>query len=220
VTWPRVDRPPLSRVLLRTKAVIVPLDAATGLPPAHPPVMRVQRLGAAGPVDVDWPQKRTLGGAVVFGEQTDTGSLPTSEDFRLIVEPDPVFRPEVPKGYPFTVGADPARWPVRLVVRLLPGPSYSYPPRTPVVRGTVLAGGPGPARPPVPDAVVEASVDGGVTVTTRCGADHRGGFALGLPNYRPTRPTVVRALSAAGVQGNWRALLPADFDRTVQLTVQ
>jgi hypothetical protein len=207
-------------VLIRTKAVVVPLDSATGLPPAHPPVMRVQRLDTAGTVDVDWPQKRTLGGAVVFGEQTDAGTPPAREDFRLVVEAGAVFRPESPKGYPFTVGADPARWPVRLLVRLLPGPSYSYPPRTPVVRGTVVAGGPGPVRAPVPDAVVEASVDGGGTVSNRCGADHQGGFALGLPSYRPSRATVVRARSPSGAQGSWRAVLPADFDRTVQLTVQ
>jgi hypothetical protein len=218
--WPDATREPLSRLRIRTKAVVAVLDDATGQPPARPPVMRMQRLGDGDPVDLDWEQTLTLGGAVLFSGHTDVDGARGTEHYRLVVEPDSALRPELPGGYAFTVGPDPARWPVRLVVRLLPGPTYAHPPRRPVVHGVVVEAGPGPERAVVADAVVAASEDGGATVRVRCGADHQGSFSLGLPTYRPSRPMSVRASAPDGAVGAWRALTPRDFERSVQLTVQ
>jgi hypothetical protein len=209
---------PVARLLVRTRAVIVVVDDATGRPPSRLPAMRLQRLGAGGPVEPGWRSTVTLGGAVVFDGFMDMGRTPAIEHYRLIVEPDAAVRPERRGGYAFTIGNVPDRWPVRLEVRLLPGPAYPYPPRLPVVRGMVLEGEPGGS--PIPDAVVTASEDGGATVAARCGADHRGSFSLGIPRYRASRAISIRATAPGGAAGAWRLLTPSDFQRSVQLTVR
>jgi hypothetical protein len=218
--WPDATAEPLSRLLIRTKAVVVVLDDAIGQPPARAPLMRLQQLGNGNPVELDWEQTVTLGGAVVFSGLTVVDGARGPEHYRLLVEPDSALRPELPGGYAFTVGSDAANWPVRLVVRLLPGPTYLHPPRTPTIHGLVVEAGPGPQRPPVADARVAASEDGGATIRARCGADHEGSFSLGLPTWRRTRPMVVRASAPDGAVGPWRRLTPRDFERSVQLTVQ
>ena len=217
MTWPVGGREPLTRLLVRTKAVIAVVDDATRLPPALPPVMRLQRIIAGAAVELGSRARATIGGAVVFDALMAVGDTHEAEDYRLTVDADAALRPDRRAGYAFTVGGDPARWPVRVEVRLLPGPAYQYPPRTPVVRGSVLEAG--PDRHPVADAVVIASADGGVTVAARCGADGRGDFGLGLPRYRPSRPTSIRASAPGGAVGDWRVVDTGDFERHVQLTV-
>lgn len=216
--WPDATREPRSRLRVRTKVVFVVVDEATGLPPAVSPAMRMQRLEGGNAVELDWRSTVTLGGAVVFSGHMDVDGAPQAESYRLIVEADAALRPELPLGYEFTVGANPASWPVRLVVGLLPGPAYTYLCRLPVVHGLVIEAG--AQRPPVADAIVVASEDGGMTVSARCGADHRGSFSLGVPRYRPSRPMSVRASAPDGAVSPWQVLTPRDFSRSVQLTIR
>ena len=128
------------------------------------------------------------------------------------------MRPDRPGGYVFTVGADPARWPVRVVVRLLPGPAYLHQLRLPVVRGSVVEFT--PERPPVSDAVVVASEDGGAHVAARCATDERGSFGLGLPGYRPSKTILIQARATGFQPSAWRRLTPTSLQRPVQLTVR
>jgi hypothetical protein len=218
--WPGAARAPISRLRIRTKAVVIVLDDATGEPPARPVLMRMQRLGDGDPVELDWEQSVTLGGAVVFSGHTVVDGAGGTERYRLLVESDSALRAELPGGYEFTVEPDPAGWPVRLVVRLLPGPTYAHPPRLPAVHGVVVEAGPVPERVAVVNAIVTAAENGGATVRARCGADHQGSFSLGLPTYRPSRPMSVRASAPDGAVGAWRALTARDFERSMQLTVQ
>jgi hypothetical protein len=215
---PEVTWKPVSRLRVRTKAVVVVLDDVTGQPPPLPPAMRMQRLLGPDAVELDWRTTLTLGGAVVFDGHMDVDGTAALERYRLIVEADAAVRPDRPSGYVFTVGANPARWPVRLVVRLLPGPAYAYQAGVPLVHGRVVELA--PERPPVEDAVVAASEDGGTTVAARCAADERGSFSLGLPRYRPTRPIVVRASAPGFLPAAWRRLTPTDLQRSVQLTIR
>ncbi len=209
---------PASRLRVRTKAVVVPVDEVTGQPPAVPPAMRLQRLLGSDAVDLDWRTTRTLSGAVVFDGHTDVSGRTAEERYRLLVEGDATVRPERPGGYVFTVGADPAGWPVRVVVRLLPGPAYAYQLRLPVVRGSVVEFA--PERPPVANAVVVASEDGGAHETARCATDDRGSFSLGLPGYRPSKTILIRAVAPGFLPGAWRRVTPTSLQQPVQLTVR
>jgi hypothetical protein len=218
MSWVDVAQEPVSRLRVRTKAVVVVVDEVTGRPPPLPPAMRMQRLLGPEAVDLDWRTTLTVGGAVVFDGHMDVEGTAALERYRLLVEADAAVRPERPAGYVFTVGANPARWPVRLVVRLLPGPAYAYQPRLPVVRGQVVELA--PQRPPVANAVVAASEDGGATVAARCGSDERGGFSLGLQGYRPSKTILIRAVAPGFQPGAWRQLQPKDLQRTVRFTIR
>lgn len=218
MSWFDLAHEPVSRLRVRTKAVVVVVDDVTGRPPPLPPAMRMQRLLGSEAVDLDWRTTLTVGGAVVFDGHMDVEGTASLERYRLLVEADAAVRPERPGGYVFTVGANPARWPVRLVVRLLPGPAYAYQPRLPVVRGRVVELA--DQRPPVADAVVAASEDGGATVAARCASDDRGGFGLGLPGYRPSKTIVIRAAAPGFLPAAWRQLRPNDLQRPVRLTVR
>lgn len=216
--WPDATREPASRLLVRSRAVVLVLDDFTGQPPAVLPAMRLQRLQGDAVIELDWHPTVTLGGAAVFSALDDLGGTPAAESYRLLVDADDALRPDQPDGYGLDVPADPARWPVQVPVRLLPGPGYAFAPRLPVVRGLVLETGPG--LRPVPDAVVAASDDGGATVSARCGADHRGSFSLGLPSYRASRATLIRATAPDGAVTQWRPLVARDFETSVHLTVR
>jgi hypothetical protein len=215
--WPQATAEPLSRLEVRTKAVVVVVDDATGRPPAIPPAMRLYQLGQGDPVEPSWRSRVSLGGAVLFSGH-DTVGLPRQEErYRLVVEGDASFRPEQPGGYELTVEPDPEGWPVRVLVRLLPGPDYAYPTRLPVVRGQVVRAG--QERRPAPDAVVVAAEGPGPTVTARCGADHLGRFSLGVPRLRVTRPMVMQAIATDGAVSAWQPIGPQELQRAVQLTV-
>jgi hypothetical protein len=216
--WPLLTQEPASRLRVRTKAVMVILDDVTGKPPSQPLAMRIQQLLGTEAVDLDWRTSLTLGGAVVFDGLMDVNGSLGLEHYKLIVEGDQVQRPDRPKGYAFTVGVNPTRWPVRLVVRLLPGPAYPYQLRVPVVHGSVVELL--PERPPVTDAVVVASEDAGVTVAARCATDERGGFSLGLPTYRPSKKVLIRATASGFQPSPWRRLTPIGLQRPFQLTVR
>jgi hypothetical protein len=218
MSWPELTQEPVSRLRVRTKAVVVVLDDLTRQPPPLPPAMRMQRLLGPDTVELDWRTTLTAGGAVVFNGHMDVDGAAAVERYRLIVEADASMRPDRPGGYVFTVGANPARWPVRLVVRLLPGPAYAYQAGLPVVHGRVLELA--PERPPVADAVVAASEDGGTTVAARCATDERGSYSLGLLRFRPTRPVVIRAGAPGFLPGTWRRLTPMDLTRPVRLTIR
>jgi hypothetical protein len=218
MNWPDATREPVSRLLVRSRAVVLVTDDFTGQPSAVPPTMRLQRLLGDAVVELDWRPTVTLGGAVVFGALDDLGGTQVAEHYRLLVDADDALRPDQPDGYALDVPADPAGWPVQVAVRLLPGPGYAFTPRLPVVRGLVLE--PGPELQPVRDAVVAASEDGGATVSSRCGADYRGSFSLGLPAYRASRATVIQATAPDGAVAPWRALVAKDFETSVHLTVR
>lgn len=218
MSWPDAAREPDSRLLARAKAVVQVVDDFTGQPPALPPTMRLQRLQAGAVIELDWRPTVTLGGAVVFGALDDLGGTPSAESYRLLVDADDALRPDKPDGYQIDVPADPANWPVQVAVRLLPGPGYTFAPRLPVIHGRVLE--PGVGAQPVPGAVVAASDDGGLTVSARCGADHRGSFSLGLPSYRPARVTSIGATAPDGALVPWRPLVARDFETSVHLTVR
>jgi hypothetical protein len=218
MSWPDATREPVSRLLVRSRAVALVVDDFTGQPPAVPPAMRLQRLLGDAVVELDWRPTVTLGDAVVFGALDDLGGTPAAERYRLLVDADDALRPDQPDGYALDVPADPASWPVQVAVRLLPGPGYAFTPHLPVVRGLVLE--PGPELQPVRDAVVAASEDDGATVSSRCGADHRGSFSLGLPTYRASRTTVIQATAPDGAVTPWRALVAKDFETSVHLTVR
>lgn len=183
MSWPDATREPVSRLSVRSKAVVLVTDDFTGQPPAVVPAMRLQQLHGDAVTELDWRPTVTLGGAMVFGVLDDLGSTPDAERYRLLVDADDALRPDQPDGYALDVPADPARWPVQVEVSLLPGPGYAFTPHLPVVRGLVLE--PGPGLQPVANAVVAASEDGGGTVSARCGADHRAASASGC---RPTVP--------------------------------
>jgi len=218
MSWPDATREPLSRLLVRSKAVVLVVDDFTGQPPAVPPAMCLQQLQDNVVTALDWRPAVTLGGAVVFAALDNLGGTPTVEHYRLLVEADDALRPDQPDGYELDVPADPADWPVRVAVRLLPGPGYAFTPRLPVVRGLVLE--PGPGLQPVANAVVAASEDGGGTVSARCSADHRGSFSLGLPGYRASRATSIQATAPDGAAAPWQALAANDFETSVHLTVR
>ena len=122
--WPEATSEPLSHLRVRTRAIILVKDEMTGLPPAAPPSMRIQRLDERDAVELGWHSTVTVGGAVVFSGHMDVGDTPREESYRLIVEADAALRPERPGGYEFTVGADPDTWPFQLEVHLLAGPGY------------------------------------------------------------------------------------------------
>ena len=218
MSWPDATREPVSRLSVRSKAVVLVTDDFTGQPPAVVPAMRLQQLHGDAVTELDWRPTVTLGGAMVFGVLDDLGSTPAAERYRLLVDADDALRPDQPDGYALDVPADPARWPVQVEVSLLPGPGYAFTPHLPVVRGLVLE--PGPGLQPVANAVVAASEDGGGTVSARCGADHRGSFSLGLPTYRASRATVIQATAPDGAVAPWRALVANDFETSVHLTVR
>lgn len=218
MSWPDATREPVSRLPIRSKAVVRVLDDFTGQPPAVPPAMRLQWLQGDAVTELGWRPTVTLGGAMVFGALDDLGSTPAAERYRLLVDADDALRPDRPDGYALDVPADPASWPVQVKVSLLPGPGYAFTPHLPVVRGLVLE--PGPGLQPVANAVVAASEDNGGTVSSRCGADHRGSFSLGLPTYRASRATVIQATAPDGAVTPWRALVANDFETSVHLTVR
>ena len=218
MSWPNVTREPVSRLRVRTKAVVVLVDEVTGRPPPLPPAMRMQRLLEPDAVDLDWRTTLTIGGAVVFNGHMNVDGPANVERYRLLVEADAAVRPDRPGGYVFTVGSDPARWPVRLVVRLLPGPAYAFQPHLPVVRGRVVELA--PERPSVANAVVAASEDGGTTAAVRCGTDDRGSFSLGIPRYRTSRTIHIQARATGFQPGAWRRLVPRDLKQPVRLTVR
>jgi hypothetical protein len=224
MTWPVLTQEPASRVRVRTKAVVVVLDDFTGQPPSQPPAMRLKQLldkpdgMGKEAVELAWRTTLTLGGAVVFDVHTDVNGTASLEHYKLMIVGDEVQRPDRPQGYAFTVGPNPIRWPVRLVVRLLPGPAYPYPLRLPVVRGSVVELV--PERPPVPDAVVVASEDAGVTTGARCATDERGAFSLGLPTYRPSKSFLIQATANGFKPSPWRQLTPSGLQRPFQLTVR
>ena len=218
MSWPDAAREPDSRLLVRAKAVVLVVDDFTGQPPALPPTMRLQRLQGGAVIELDWRPRVTLGGAVVFDALDDLGGTPAAESYRLLVDADDTLRPDQPDGYGVDVPADPAGWPVQVAVRLLPGPGYTFAPRLPVIRGLVLE--PGAEPRPVPDAVVAASENAGLTVSARCSADHRGSFSLGLPSYRPARTTFIRATAPDGAAAPWRPVVARDFETSVHLTVR
>jgi hypothetical protein len=232
MSWPLMIQEPASRLRVRAKAVVVVLDDVTGRPSSQPPAMRLQQLldkptGAGKEaVDLDRRTRLTLGGAVVFDAHLNVNDTPTLEHYKLIVDGDEVQRPDRPNGYAFTVGKNPTRWPVRLVVRLLPGPAYRYQLRVPVVHGSVVELLPPqpPAAdtvpPPVADAVVVASEDAGVTSVARCATDERGSFSLGLPSYRPSKSFLIRATARGFKPSPWRRLTPLGLQRPFQLTVR
>jgi hypothetical protein len=229
MTWPSLTNPPASQLLVRTKAVVVVVDDVTGKPPSQPPAMRLQRLLDTEAVDLDWHTTLTLGGAIVFDGHMDVDDgNPVIELYKLIVEGDGVQRPDRPNGYYFTVGNKPTRWPVRLVVRLLSGPAYPYDFRMPTVHGSVAEvardqhGNPLPVAqwPPVPDALVVASEDGGLNMVARCATDELGSFSLGLPSYRPTKSFLIRATAAGFHPSNWRPLTSISPQRPIQLIVR
>src|SRR5690242_3524683 len=205
MSWPDATREPVSRTWIRAAAVVRIEDAVTGRPPQHPPPMRLQRLGTSDPVDLTWTARLTVGGAVVFSgfDRVDppppSSAAPPAEDYLLIVEPDPALRPEQLTGYRFTVPPDPARWPVDVVVRLLPGPAYPYAPQVPSVHGQVLR--PGSGRVPVAGAVVSVTEDAGEAILARAGADHKGRFTAGLLRYRTARTISAQATAPDGTVG-------------------
>jgi hypothetical protein len=215
--WPEATAEPLSRLQVRTKAVVVVVDDATGRSPGIPPAMRLYQLGQGDPVEPSWRRRVTLGGAVLFSGHDTVGLPAQQERYRLIVEGDASFRPEQPGGYEFTVELDPVDWPVRVLVRLLPGPDYAYPTRLPAVRGQVLRDGAEPR--PAADAVVVAAEGGAMTVTARCGADHQGRFSLGVPRLRDTRQMVMQAIATDGAVSAWQPIGPLELQRSVQLTI-
>jgi hypothetical protein len=221
MTWPTMAREPVSRLRVRTKAIVLVVDHVTQKPPPLPPPMRLQRLLGPDAVDLDWHTTLTPGGAVVFDGHMDVDGTTTAEHYRLIVESDAAQRPDRPGGYAFTVGANPARWPVRVAVRLLPGPAYAYQLRVPVVRGRVVELARG--SPPVADAEVTASEPGVVVpmeLVTRCATDERGSFSLGLPEYQPTSSIRIRASAPGFVDSAWRPVKAEDLDRPVRLTIR
>jgi hypothetical protein len=215
--WPEATTEPLSRLRVRTKAVVLVVDDATGRPPAIPPAMRLYQLGQGDPVEPSWRARVTVGGAVLFSGHDTVGLPRQQERYRLVVEGDASYRPERPAGYEFTVEPDPGGWPVRVLVRLLPGPGYTYPTRLPAVHGQVVRDGPEPR--PAPDAVVVAAEGAAMTVTARCGADHQGRFSLGLPRLRDTRPMVMQAIATDGAVSPWQPIGLPELQRSVQLTV-
>jgi hypothetical protein len=197
--------------------VVVLEDDATGRPPAIPPAMRLYQLGQGDPVEPSWRTRVTLGGAVLFSGHDTVGLPRQQERYRLVVEASAIYRPERPDGYEFTVEPDPGRWPVRVPVRLLPGPDYAYPTRLPVVHGQVVRAG--QELRPAADAVVVAAEGTGPTVTAQCGADHRGRFSLGVPRLRGNRPMVMRAVATDGAASPWQPIGPQELQRSVQLTL-
>lgn len=206
-----------TRLRLRTKVVVFVLDDVTGKPPPVLPRMSLQQVHDGTATDVHSGVTRTVGGAAVFDAHVVSDGGGTTEHYRVMVEADAVYRPDQARGYHVTVGPRPERWPAPVRVRLLAGPAYAYLPGLPVVHGVVVEGRDEPA---VPDAVVVASQDGGATVSTRCGADDTGAFSLGIPTYRPSLETLIRAVTRAGAVGDWRTVTFRDFQRSVHLTVR
>ena len=224
MSWPLLTQEPASRLRIRTKAFVVVLDDVTEEPPSQHPEMRLKQLldkpdgTGKEAVDLDWRTTLTLGGAVVFDGNMVVNGTTTVEHYKLIVVGDEVQRPDRPNGYAFTVGLNPTRWPVRLVVRLLPGPAYPYQLQLPIVRGSVVALL--PERPPVTDAVVVVSEDAGATIAARCATDERGAFSLGLPSYRPSKSFLIQATADGFKPSPWRRLTAKGLERPFQLIVR
>jgi hypothetical protein len=225
MTWPDPGGAPLSLLQVDTQVVVLPREEVTGRTPPVPPLMRLQRMTATGPVDLTGAFRLTLGGNVVFDgfdRVRTAGDVGPAQDYLLTVAGDPVLRPELAGGYVFTVPADPAQWPVQVAVRLLPGPAYPYNQHVPVVRGRVLRAGADPDA--VPDAIVVVSETAAGTVLARCAADHAGRFSAGVPRYRSIRTRTpraveVRATAPDGTAGTTVPLLPEDFHRPLHLTI-
>lgn len=220
MTWSTTGAAPAVSVLIRTPAVVLPVDDVAGLPPATMPVMRL--LAGAGPdaPELSTPARRTVSGNVVFpGLDWPAGRPPpvAALTYRLMVEPDAVLRPDRPDGYPIVVPPDLAGWPVRIPVVLLAGPAYPYLRHVPVVHGRVLD----PAGAPLADAVVTVLDTGAPNPPApfaRAATDHLGRFSAGLPRLASDHVLVLRA-AAGGTTGADHPLAPADFHRSVDLTV-
>jgi hypothetical protein len=196
----------ISRLRVRTRVVVLPRDDVTGRPASRAPAMRLLVAGN----ELPWTPRSTAGGAVLFsGLDLNRDAPPTGPaGYLLLVEPDPVLRPEQPAGYQFVVPVDPDRWPVRVPVTLLPGPAYPYLPQLPVIHGRVHRA----TGEPVPDTLVAVLLDSGATAA-RAATDEAGRFSAGLPRRRTGQALTIRA---AGVQ---RPLDPTDFHRSVDLIV-
>jgi hypothetical protein len=135
-----------------------------------------------------------------------------------MVQPDGTLRPDRPDGYPIVVPPDLTAWPVRISVVLLAGPAYPYLRHVPVLHGRVLD----PAGAPLADAVVTVLDTGAPNNPpapfARAATDHLGRFSAGLPRLSSDHVLVLRA-AAGGLTGADRPLAPADFQRSVDLTV-
>ncbi|MEU4689782.1 hypothetical protein [Actinoplanes sp. NPDC023714] len=210
----------LTTLFVDTLVIVELVDEFTGRPPQIAPAMRLRRAGAEEPEEPA-SYRRTAGGGVVFAafDLVRRAAPAAAVSHELHVEGDAALRPDRPGGYPFTVPADPARWPVRVGVRLLPGPAYPYPRHVPVVHGRVLRAG-----APVAEAVVEVRPAGGGTVTARCAADEAGRFSAGIADYRAPdartpRPLALAARAPDGAASAVHLLAPEDFTRSIDLTV-
>ncbi len=220
MTWPSPSTPSVSRTGFRPAVLVRVIDAVTGGPPYKPPTLRLRQVDPAtgALAEVGGPARLTAGGAVVFSRLDTTGpAVGTVRQYRLDVEADPVSGPEQAGGYPITVPADPAVWPVEVAVVLLPGPAYPYAAHIPVLRGQVLRAPPDGS--PVAGAVVTVTENVTGAVVARAAADHLGRYTAGVPRYRATRAISAQPVAPDGATGTIQQLADDDFRRSVDLTI-
>jgi hypothetical protein len=83
--WPELTKEPVSRLSVRTKAVVVVLDDVTGRPPSLLPVLRIQRILGPDTVELDWQVTRTVSGAGVLKRPKVGSRRAAGAWYRLLV---------------------------------------------------------------------------------------------------------------------------------------
>lgn len=197
-------------------------DTFTGAVPRAPVDIRLERRIGTRWVPLDHRFRLSSGGdlAVIDLGRTREPALVGTFDVRvwvsakgLVTEPEPVevtitaWPPDAPN---VPAGPTPCR--------LFPGPAYAFPPRTPVLSGTVVdAGGTGVKRA----AVRVDETIGGTTVTEEVRTDATGAFRL--PVRWSAGATTVAARKARPPQppltGSITVNVPADLSSIHQIVV-
>ena len=197
-------------------------DTFTGRAPTGPLTVTLERLTAAGWVEVRLPYRLTAGGDLAFvnlGRTTDPGAMGAFDVRVTVTRPGSIT--ETAAGTAALVTTITSWAPDAPVVpstpdgvRLFPGPAYDFPARIPLLGGRVVD----PAGDPVERARVwvDETVQSSLLRTEEVRTDAGGWFRL--PVRWSDGPTDVRA-SRGALSGVTTVSLPAALSSLQQITL-